>query len=70
MRLYLLVAAAGLFGQGAHEATVDLRIGKKVFESQCALCHGQDGSGGAGAELAEAEAAEGGHRRGVAAGDL
>jgi len=47
----LLVAAAGLFGQGAHEATVDLRIGKKVFESQCALCHGQDGSGGRGPNL-------------------
>jgi len=29
----------------------DRALGKKLFESQCALCHGQDGSGGRGPNL-------------------
>ena len=28
--------------------TQSLDTGKRIFESQCALCHGQDGSGGRG----------------------
>ena len=28
-----------------------LDTGKRIFESQCALCHGQDGSGGRGPML-------------------
>src|SRR5688500_2838541 len=30
----------------------DLGHGKLLFESQCALCHGQDGTGGRGPSLA------------------
>ena len=33
------------------EPTGDIVLGKKLFESQCALCHGQDGSGGRGPNL-------------------
>jgi cytochrome c oxidase cbb3-type subunit 3 len=29
----------------------DLQTGKKIFESQCALCHGQTGTGGRGPSL-------------------
>lgn len=29
----------------------DLTVGKKIFESQCALCHGQNGGGGRGPGL-------------------
>jgi cytochrome c oxidase cbb3-type subunit III len=29
----------------------DLAVGKKIFESQCALCHGQTGGGGRGPSL-------------------
>ena len=27
-------------------AQADLVVGKRIFESQCGLCHGQDGRGG------------------------
>lgn len=40
-----------LSAQTPHDAVPDLAIGKRVFESQCALCHGQDGSGGRGPSL-------------------
>lgn len=33
------------------QAPGDSAWGKKLFESQCALCHGQDGSGGRGPNL-------------------
>lgn len=36
-----------ILGQG------DLALGRKIFESQCALCHGQDGRGGRGPSLAK-----------------
>jgi cytochrome c oxidase cbb3-type subunit 3 len=32
-----------------------LDTGKRIFESQCALCHGQDGSGGRGPSLRKAK---------------
>jgi cytochrome c oxidase cbb3-type subunit III len=31
--------------------TADATVGKKIFESQCALCHGQSGTGGRGPSL-------------------
>ena len=31
----------------------DLVVGMRIFESQCALCHGQDGRGGRGPSLAK-----------------
>ncbi len=40
-----------LLAQGAHEAVVDLTIGRRIFDSQCALCHSPDGSGGRGPSL-------------------
>lgn len=52
----LLLAAAGTtvaaLAQSPHDAVPDLGIGKRIFESQCALCHGQDGAGGRGPSLA------------------
>jgi putative heme-binding domain-containing protein len=33
------------------QVTADLPAGKKIFESQCALCHGQTGTGGRGPGL-------------------
>lgn len=33
----------------------DLAVGQRLFESQCALCHGQDGSGGRGPNLRRAK---------------
>ena len=41
----LLIPAA--FAQSA----ADLNAGRKIFESQCALCHGQTGGGGRGPAL-------------------
>jgi cytochrome c oxidase cbb3-type subunit 3 len=45
----LLLPAA--FGQSA----ADLNAGRKIFESQCALCHGQTGGGGRGPSLSRAK---------------
>lgn len=36
---------------GAADASPDAAAGKKIFESQCALCHGQNGGGGRGPSL-------------------
>src|SRR5262245_20290795 len=38
-------------GQPPTEARPDLAAGRKIFESQCALCHGQTGTGGRGPAL-------------------
>lgn len=43
-RVLFWVMAGCAFGQ-------DLATGKKIFESQCALCHGQTGTGGRGPSL-------------------
>src|SRR5271157_4661722 len=40
-----------LIGLLAMQAGGDLGTGKKIFESQCALCHGQTGTGGRGPSL-------------------
>ncbi len=45
-------------GQSAHEAVADLAIGRKIFESQCAVCHGQGGTGGRGPSLTRATLAK------------
>jgi putative heme-binding domain-containing protein len=47
--LALLIPAA--FAQPA----ADLTAGRKIFESQCALCHGQTGGGGRGPSLSRAK---------------
>lgn len=46
-----LLAAAPIFAQSPHDAVPDVALGKKLFESQCALCHGQGGTGGRGPAL-------------------
>jgi cytochrome c oxidase cbb3-type subunit 3 len=33
------------------QTPVDTALGQRIFESQCALCHGQDGGGGRGPNL-------------------
>jgi len=43
----LIALSACAFGQ----ATADSAAGRKIFESQCALCHGQTGGGGRGPAL-------------------
>src|SRR5215472_8833586 len=43
----LLLVAAAAYAQ----TSSDLAAGKKIFESQCALCHGQTGGGGRGPSL-------------------
>ncbi|MFN0106318.1 MAG: c-type cytochrome [Bryobacteraceae bacterium] len=50
-----LLATLPVVAQGAHDAVVDLTIGKRIFDSQCALCHGPDGSGGRGPTLRKAK---------------
>ena len=35
----------------APDTTPSVAVGKKIFESQCALCHGQNGGGGRGPSL-------------------
>ena len=44
---FSLVLAVALRAQ----APPDLKTGQKIFESQCALCHGQTGTGGRGPSL-------------------
>src|ERR1700683_978117 len=50
MSKWLLI---GLFAAYAvaQDPTPDKAAGKKIFESQCALCHGQTGTGGRGPSL-------------------
>ena len=35
----------------AADTTPSVAVGRKIFESQCALCHGQNGGGGRGPNL-------------------
>lgn len=46
MSKWLLIALAAMSATAQ-----DLATGKKIFESQCALCHGQTGTGGRGPSL-------------------
>jgi putative heme-binding domain-containing protein len=48
MSKWLLI---GLVALSALAQTPDVATGKKIFESQCALCHGQTGTGGRGPSL-------------------
>lgn len=47
----LLLAASAALAQTAHDPVPDPAIGRRVFDSQCALCHGQNGTGGRGPAL-------------------
>jgi len=40
-----------LFAAAAFAQSPDAAVGRKIFESQCALCHGQTGTGGRGPGL-------------------
>jgi cytochrome c oxidase cbb3-type subunit 3 len=48
MSKWMLIAALTL---SASAQVPDVPTGKKIFESQCALCHGQTGGGGRGPSL-------------------
>jgi putative heme-binding domain-containing protein len=50
--LFFALAALPSFAQ-----TADPALGRKIFESQCALCHGQTGTGGRGPSLTRAKLA-------------
>jgi putative heme-binding domain-containing protein len=52
--LAAVLAHAAAWAQSAHEAVPDLAIGRRIFESQCAVCHGQGGTGGRGPALTRA----------------
>ncbi len=47
---YAILAISCAFAQTAPDAP-DPALGKRLFESQCAVCHGQDGNGGRGPNL-------------------
>jgi cytochrome c oxidase cbb3-type subunit 3 len=48
----MLRVCVGLAFACAAAAQSDVAAGRKIFESQCALCHGQTGGGGRGPSLA------------------
>ena len=50
MLRYCMIAAALSFAALAQPAP-DVAAGRRIFESQCALCHGQTGGGGRGPAL-------------------
>jgi cytochrome c oxidase cbb3-type subunit III len=56
--LFAALLCATAFGQTPHPSpfaeltSTDLSNGKRLFEAQCALCHGMNGAGGKGANLA------------------
>ena len=49
--LLLFLTATSMFGQRAFDPSPDRALGRKIFESQCALCHGNSGTGGRGPSL-------------------
>jgi len=49
MRLWILCVAFA--AHAAAQSPPDAAAGRKIFESQCALCHGQTGGGGRGPAL-------------------
>jgi len=54
LTLALLAGSAGSLAQPHSEVAAppaDIAAGKTIFESQCALCHGQTGAGGRGPSL-------------------
>jgi cytochrome c oxidase cbb3-type subunit 3 len=48
---FVLLGLSFLMAQTPAEPVGDPAAGQPLFESQCALCHGQDGSGGRGPNL-------------------
>ncbi|MBL8231992.1 MAG: c-type cytochrome [Bryobacterales bacterium] len=40
-----------VLAQSAHDPVPDTGLGKRIFESQCTVCHGQGGTGGRGPAL-------------------
>lgn len=48
---WLLWLSCACFGFAQTEPAPDLALGRQRFESQCAICHGLDGSGGRGPDL-------------------
>jgi cytochrome c oxidase cbb3-type subunit 3 len=53
--IFALLSLSGLMAQTPAEPAGDASLGQPLFESQCALCHGQDGSGGRGPNLRRAK---------------
>src|ERR1041385_4079751 len=49
MRWWMLIVVFS--GSGFAQSSPDLGAGRKIFEAQCALCHGQTGGGGRGPAL-------------------
>lgn len=49
--ILIVAACTSAIAQTTGETPPDLAVGKKIFESQCALCHGQTGTGGRGPGL-------------------
>ena len=49
--IFAILVIPCAFAQTPTDPAGDAALGKKLFESQCALCHGQDGSGGRGPNL-------------------
>jgi mono/diheme cytochrome c family protein len=50
--LFACIAAFGAESPFANLTPADLARGRRLFEAQCAVCHGIDGAGGSGANLA------------------
>lgn len=51
---FLIAASVSCLAQTEPQAppgSADVGVGRKIFESQCALCHGQTGGGGRGPSL-------------------
>ncbi len=48
---YSIALASALWAQSPHDAVPDVGLGKRMFDSQCALCHGHGGTGGRGPAL-------------------
>jgi cytochrome c oxidase cbb3-type subunit 3 len=73
----VVLAAIGVFGQSSDPLAAaksnDIAAGKRVFDSQCALCHGIGGTGGRGPALTMAKmrhAADGSELIGVIVGGV
>ncbi|MEZ5403684.1 MAG: c-type cytochrome [Bryobacteraceae bacterium] len=49
--LLAFAAALAAMAQTAHDPVPDLALGRRIFDSQCAVCHGQNGTGGRGPAL-------------------
>ncbi|MBL8176727.1 MAG: c-type cytochrome [Bryobacterales bacterium] len=47
-----------LAAQSPHDAIPDVALGKRIFASQCAVCHGEGGTGGRGPALTHAKLAK------------